>query len=119
TQLRQFGIDEVVNLPGVGANLQDRYEIGVVSEFKRDFALIQGGTFSPPDPDPDAFLQLWETKGSGVYASNGALIGIIKKSSKELKDPDLYIFGLPGFFRGYKPGYSKLFEYHHNRFTWA
>jgi choline dehydrogenase len=118
-QLQQFGIQEIVNLPGVGANLQDRYEIGVVSEFKKDFALIQGGTFSPPDPDPDAFLKLWETKGSGVYASNGALIGIIKKSSKELKDPDLYIFGLPGFFRGYKPGYSKLFEYHHNRFTWA
>ena len=54
-----------------------------------------------------------------MYASNGSLIGIIKRSRKELPDPDLYIFGLPGFFAGYKPGYSKLFEYHRNRFTWA
>jgi choline dehydrogenase len=118
-QLQQFGIPELVNLAGVGANLQDRYEIGVVSNFKRDFALIQGGTFNLPDPAPDAFLTQWEGRCTGVYASNGALIGIIKRSAKELPDPDLYIFGLPGFFRGYKPGYSKLFEYHHNRFTWA
>jgi len=46
-------------------------------------------------------------------------VGIIKRSRKELPDPDLYIFGLPGFFKGYEPGYSKSFEYHHNRFTWA
>src|SRR5262249_40981953 len=34
-------------------------------------------------------------------------------------DPDLYIFGLPGFFKGYEPGYSAKFEFHRNVFTWA
>ena len=58
-------------------------------------------------------------EGGGIYASNGALIGVIKKSSREKPDPDLYIFALPGFFRGYVPGYSKEFERFHNRFTWA
>ena len=118
-QLGKFGIPEVVNLPGVGGNLQDRYEVGVVSCFERDFALINRATFLPPDPDPDSYMQQWLKNGTGLYASNGTLIGIIRRSSKELKDPDLYIFGIPGFFRGYYPGYSKLFEWHHNRFTWA
>src|SRR5262249_33875478 len=34
-QLARFGIPVVANLPGVGANLQDRYEVGVISEWKR------------------------------------------------------------------------------------
>src|SRR5207245_1759802 len=34
-------------------------------------------------------------------------------------EPDLYIFGLPGLFTGYKPGYSALFERDRNQFTWA
>lgn len=119
--LEKLGITVVVDRPGVGLNLQDRYEVGVVSEFARDFALLQGGTFAPPESgaQPDAFFTEWQGKGTGVYSSNGALIGIIKRSDPNLPDPDLYVFGLPGFFKGYQPGYSKLFEYHHNQFTWA
>jgi choline dehydrogenase len=92
-----------------------------VSEFTRDFALLDGGTFAlPPEGgEPDRFLSEWTTSGTGVYGSNGALIGVIKRSNPDLPEPDLYIFGLPGYFRGYAPGYSKLFEYHHNQFTWA
>jgi choline dehydrogenase len=120
-ELQRWKIPVVVDLPGVGQNLQDRYEVGVISEFERDFALLAGATFAPPEsPDKiDACMKEWQAGGSGVYASNGALIGMIKRSSPKLADPDLYIFGLPGYFAGYKPGYSKLFEYHHNRFTWA
>jgi choline dehydrogenase len=120
-ELERFGIPIVADLPGVGENLQDRYEVGVIAEFARDFALLEGGTFSPPESgqDPDTFLKQWEHDGTGVYASNGALIGIVKRSSPELPDPDLYIFGLPGFFKGYEPGYSKNFARHHTQFTWA
>jgi choline dehydrogenase len=119
--LGRLGIPVVADLPGVGENLQDRYEIGVVSDFVRDFALIEGGTFRPPKQGetPDVFLKQWDTDGTGVYASNGALVGIIKKSRSDLADPDLYIFGLPGFFKGYWPGYSAAFERHENVFTWA
>jgi choline dehydrogenase len=118
--LASKGIPVVTDLPGVGANLQDRYEVGVVSEWKKPFSLLSGATFMPPNDGaaPDKFFEMWE-KGGGIYASNGALIGIIKKSARTKPDPDLYIFGLPGFFKGYQPGYSKSFERFHDRFTWA
>lgn len=124
-RLRELGMkdaDIVADLPGVGTNLQDRYEVGVISEFNRDFTLLDGATFAPPEKDDgemDESLRAWSENGSGIYASNGALIGIIKRSSKDLKDPDLFIFGLPGFFRGYFPTYSRVFESKHNKFTWA
>lgn len=120
-ELERFGIQVVADLPGVGENLQDRYEVGVISEFAKDFALLAGGTFAPPaeGADPDAFMAQWTKDGTGVYASNGALVGVIKRSRPDLPDPDLYIFGLPGFFKGYKPGYSELFERKRNKFTWA
>jgi len=118
-ELKKFGIDVVVDLPGVGENLQDRYEVGVVSEFPNPFRLLEGASFAPPkDGTADPFFDEWKT-GKGIYASNGALIGILKRSSPDKKEPDLYIFGLPGFFRGYKPGYSTEFERGRNHFTWA
>jgi choline dehydrogenase len=119
-ELERFRIPVVADLPGVGENLQDRYEVGVISRFAKDFKLLGGATFAPPQPGaaPDPFFGMWE-KGGGVYASNGALLGIIKRSTPDKSDPDLYIFGLPGFFKGYVPGYSTQFERYHNRFTWA
>ena len=119
-ELEQFGIDVVVDLPGVGENLQDRYEVAVVSEFPKPLRLLEGATFAPPKPEgpSDPFFVSWEN-GKGIYTTNGALLGILKRSDKSKSEPDLYIFGLPGFFTGYKPGYSELFERQRNRFTWA
>ncbi len=119
--LEKLGIPVLLDSPGVGQNLQDRYEVTVVSDFKKDFALIEGGTFALPveGQDPDVFFSEWTKSGSGVYATNGSIVGIIKRSKRSLLDPDLYIFGLPGYFTGYKPGYSTQFERHHNIFTWA
>src|SRR5215813_2211983 len=119
-ELEKFGIDVVVDLPGVGENLQDRYEVGVVTEFTKPFRLLHGATFAPPKAgaSPDPYFVSCE-QGKGVYTTNGALLGILKRSSDQKPEPDLYIFGLPGFFVGYKPGYSTLFERDRNQFTWA
>jgi choline dehydrogenase len=120
-ELERCGIPVIVDLPGVGENLQDRYEVGVIAEFEKPFVLLEKTALFRPrdegDPDDPHFTQ-WE-QGKGIYASNGALIGILKRSSRERSEPDLYIFGLPGFFRGYYPGFSAEFERQRNRFTWA
>jgi len=49
TELEKFNIPVVTDLPGVGRNLQDRYEVSVISEFARDFALLEGATFALPE----------------------------------------------------------------------
>ena len=120
-EIERFGIPLVAELPGVGENLQDRYEIGVVSQYEKDFALLGGGTFAPPgkgDKGRDELFDEWAKKGAGIYATNGALVALTKRSRKDLEDPDLFIFGLPANFRGYYQGYSKELERLHNKFSW-
>ncbi|MBV9631810.1 MAG: GMC family oxidoreductase N-terminal domain-containing protein [Xanthobacteraceae bacterium] len=119
-ELARLNIPVVVDLPGVGANLQDRYEIAVVSESDKPFALLPPeATFTPPvgNAAPDPFLQLW-AQGKGLYCSTGSLIALLRRSRPDLQEPDLFIFGLPGFFRGYFRGYSQIFERLRTRFTW-
>src|SRR5262249_15774351 len=108
------------HLPGVGRNLQDRYEVSLVSEMKRDFSLLNGATFRLPDAStqPDPHLRQWRDVGKGLYSSNGAVLGIFKRSRPDPGPPDLFIFGLPLPFEGYRVGYSDVGD-QHNRFTWA
>jgi choline dehydrogenase len=118
--LEQHGIKCLVDRPGVGTNLQDRYEVGVVTEMKNDWKILTGATFKPPLPNEsgDPCYAEW-LKGTGVYATNGAVLGIIKKSTPDRPEPDLFIFALPGKFYGYFPGYSNEVERTKNYLTWA
>jgi len=120
-ELQSFALPVRVNLPGVGANLQDRYEVSVVSEMERDFPLLQGLSLGEPRPGrpPDPALAEWRDAGTGLYATNAAMLGILKKSRPELENPDLFMFALPGNFRGYYPGYSRDIATAHNRLTWG
>jgi len=118
-ELREFGIPIVVDLPGVGKNLQDRYEVGVVNEMRRNFALLEGCGFAPPTtPGTDPCFTDWQ-HGRGVYTTNGVVLGITKKAEADREDPDLFIFGFPANFHGYYPGYSADLERSRNLFTWA
>jgi choline dehydrogenase len=119
-ELTTLGIDVRVDLPGVGENLQDRYEVGVVYEMKSDFTLLEDCAFKSPRPgqEPDPCFEEWKS-GGGVYTTNAVVLGIIEKSRKGREDPDLFIFGLPGYFRGYYPRYSEEVGREKNRFTWA
>jgi choline dehydrogenase len=119
-ELERFRIPVRHHLPGVGRNLQDRYEVGVVSRMTRNLSLLRDDPFRPPEPGdkPDPAFREWQS-GKGIYATNGALVGIIRRSRRELKSPDLFIFGLPARFEGYYPGFSAKLEQHHDCFTWA
>jgi choline dehydrogenase len=115
-----IGIECLVDRPGVGSNLQDRYEVGVVAEMKKPFAMLKNASFKAPGPGipPDPCFEDW-LRGGGLYTSNGAMAGLILKSHSAKKDPDLFIFGLPGDFRGYYPKYSAEIEKRKDHLTWA
>jgi choline dehydrogenase len=116
----KIGIPCLVDRPGVGRNLQDRYEVGVVSEMKQPFSMLENATFRAPDDGfpGDPSFQDWR-KGKGLYTSNGAMASVILKSESGKQDPDLYIFALPGNFHGYYPGYSKYIVEKKDTLTWA
>lgn len=111
-----------LHLPGVGCNLQDRYEVTVVSQMEEEFSLLDGATFRLPENNnpkgPDTHLKEWRAEGRGLYTSNGAVLGIFKRSRPDLAKPDLFIFGVPLPFYGYEVGYSEVGNIH-NLFTWA
>ncbi|OKL57395.1 hypothetical protein UA08_07534 [Talaromyces atroroseus] len=114
-ELAKFGISVVKDLQGVGTNLQDRYEIPIVTKIGEDFSITANCTYSQPG---DPCLKEWSQQ-RGPYLSNGLPFGIVKKSSKSDVDPDLFIFGGPALFKGYYPGYSKLTSVDKQHFTWA
>src|SRR5262249_21917820 len=104
-ELTRHRIDVILDLPGVGKNLQDRYEVAVINALPEDFALLRDATFKNGTA-PDAALERWRRDGTGVYASNGVVVGIFKRSRPFIPEPDLFLFALPGYFKGYEPGYS-------------
>lgn len=120
-ELDALGIPVRVDLPGVGENLQDRYEVGVVTRLHRDLDLLKGATVRPPvaGEPPDPLFQQWQQYGKGVYTTNGAVLAVIQRSNAERPDPDLFMFALAGKFYGYFPGYAAEISRTHNYLTWA
>lgn len=117
--LEKSGIRCQVALRGVGKNLHDRYEIGVITKMRQPFSLLDGVKF---DVGKDVHYENWQRSGKGVYASNGIVVGFQKKSSPALRHPDphadLYIFCLPAAIKGYYPGYFRETVAHPDRLTW-
>ena len=108
-ELEKFNIPVLVDLPGVGTNLQDRYENTVVGKTATDFFITSKCTFMRTLPDPclDQWIHGIDPTTKGTYATNGIAIAIIKESSvADDGVPDLLISGAPAYFTGYYPGYS-------------
>ena len=113
--LREHGIPVRVDLPGVGRNLQDRYEVGVVSRMARPWQILNGARFERDDP---AYCS-WRDLRHGVYTSNGVAIAVARRSRKGLPVPDIFCMALVEHFAGYFPGYSKVFAQSDDILTWA
>lgn len=121
-ELQKFNIPIVKDLPGVGKNLQDRYEVGVNVQHTKDFAILNGCTF---DSKPhDECLTRWENNPyilaqRGAYATNGLATAILKRSDYAANsDDDLIIFGGPVNFNGYYPGWAEHAIVDHSHFSW-
>ncbi|KAF3920598.1 hypothetical protein ABW21_db0202031 [Orbilia brochopaga] len=115
-ELERFNIPVISDLPGVGTNLQDRYEIGVVATTPSDFELLDGCTFNN---GADPCLEKWKNHELSAYESNGFAQAIIKKTSQSLGDPDIFMFAGPVSFRGYYPGYANDAAADRRHWTWA
>jgi choline dehydrogenase len=114
--LERCGIAVRVDLPGVGQNLQDRYEVAVVNRMNfASWEALAGATFTSADPQ----YHDWSDKRDGVYTTNGAILSVVARSSAAAPVPDLFLYALLGRFQGYFPGYSSLLAEHPNYLTWV
>jgi choline dehydrogenase len=120
-ELKKFKIPVVSDLPGVGTNLQDHYEINVSGKVPSDFSALDGCTWT--GDSADACLSRYNNPvlgNRGTYASPGLGATMFYKSSaSENGDYDVFVFGGPVNFRGYFPGYSYNATSAHDVFSWA
>lgn len=124
-ELREHGIDVVLDLHGVGENLQDRYEITVNVELKQPLAVF--APCRPEQPATDPCFRSWLTGSPGPwpgatrpyhgpYANNAAYAARILKSNPSRSLPDLFIVGQTSDFHGFFPGFSQMVL--GSKFTW-
>ena len=112
--LEAHGIAARIDLPDVGRNLQDRYEVSVVNRMARAWEALSGATFTAGDP----LYRQWQA-GQGMYISNGAAIALSTRSAPGLALPDLFCMALLARFAGYAPGYSAEVAAHHDYLSWC
>ncbi len=114
-ELEKLGIGVKADLPGVGRNLQDRYEVGVVHRMAKRWAALEGAGFEAGDP----LHRKWQHGGRGMYGSNGAAIMLTRRSRQCAEDPDLFLMAMLARFKGYYPGYSAETCKDGDGLTWA
>jgi choline dehydrogenase len=117
--LARYGIPIRADLPGVGKNLQDRYEVGVVNRMNFEaWEAYKGASFSTSD----AQFERWKTCRSGIYTTNGSILTLYRRSNvARIADelPDLLCMALLARFAGYAPNYSRVFADKQNYLTWV
>ena len=114
--LELHGVLVRVDLPGVGKNLQDRYEISVVNRMNFPaWQVYKDAKFSTNDPQ----YRQWRSCRNGVYATNGSVLTIFRNSPVAEGVPDLFCMALLANFKGYYPDYSKSLAEDLNYLTWV
>ena len=103
-ELQRHGIQVRVDLPGVGKNLQDRYEVSVVNRMREDWKCMTGAAFDRGDPT----MRRGREKKRSLYQQWRGARRHQKIASLTRSVPDLFCLGLLAEFKGYFPGYSKL-----------
>ena len=115
-ELKDHGIDVVAEVPGVGKNLQDRYEISVVNRMKfKAWDAYKGARFSPGDPQ----FEQWKTSRDGIYTTNGSVLSLFRRSAVAEGPADVFCMSLLSEFSGYYPGYSSDLSQKWNYLTWV
>ncbi|KAH8591781.1 hypothetical protein B0O99DRAFT_631651 [Bisporella sp. PMI_857] len=118
-ELNSFNISVVSDLPGVGANLQDHYEISNTVTYDTDFTLLKDCTFLTTANDA-CYIEYAGNTGDaqGPYATNLIPAAILLKSSVAGSERDTFIFGGPINFYGYFQGYTNVAIADTKHWTW-
>jgi choline dehydrogenase len=118
-ELARHNIPLLIELPGVGRNLQDRYEVGVVNRARDDWSILKGAAYKSTDRQYRDWVETQDKYTGSVYGTNGAVLAAIRRSADDRPLPDLFCFGVLADFRGYYPGYSIRVVQKLNYLTWA
>ncbi|KAG8926718.1 hypothetical protein FRC02_008710, partial [Tulasnella sp. 418] len=117
TQLLNNGIDPLIDLPGVGENLQDRVEEVVLWHLKKDHKIWDGcvlGETAASDP----CLAEWQNDGhKNLYSSSAAIYAWSHKSDNSLPYRDVFSFWTPAAFKGYYKGWGEETASDHRAFV--
>ncbi|EGP88276.1 unnamed protein product [Zymoseptoria tritici ST99CH_1A5] len=121
-ELDSFDIPILVDSPGVGTNMQDRYEIGLNVQHTKDFNILEGCTLDAK-PHDECYKQ-WVSGAPvlaqrGTYATDGLAATMVAHSDyAENSDVDMFIFGSPANFTGYFPQWYDHIVDQHNFYSW-
>jgi choline dehydrogenase len=106
--VEDLGLYNKVNLPGVGTNLQDRYEVTIITKLDKPLGILEKCEMGREN---DACIKTWrDDPAFSPYSTNGVLAAQAFTSSTRKSaglSPDMIIFGLSGKFPGYTTDYSK------------
>ncbi|MGD9510645.1 MAG: GMC family oxidoreductase, partial [Geminicoccaceae bacterium] len=115
-ELERLGIPARIDLPGVGRNLQDRYEVCVVNRMRAaHWEALADARFTAGDP----LYRTWAAGRGSLYATNGAGLAVITRSDRDREIPDLFCMALLGRFSGYYPGYAADLAGSLNYLSWS
>src|SRR5262249_46084111 len=113
--LARHGIEPKIDLPGVGRNLQDRYEISVANRMNFEaWRAYRGATFGPGDPQ----FEDWKENRDGAYTANGSILTLFRRSPGAGL-AGLFFIGLVPHFTGGYPRYSAPCARGLNFLTWV
>jgi choline dehydrogenase len=77
--------------------------VGIVNQMKAPWQILRDAVFDTSDRHYRRFRR----RGSGLYASNGAMLSVVLRSKEDRVHPDLICLSFLTDFRGYEPGYSQ------------
>ncbi|KAF8163952.1 putative choline dehydrogenase [Pholiota molesta] len=118
-ELKEHNIPVVHESPGVGTNMQDRYEVSVVSSTSVNLTNFNGCTFLNTTDDPCFFQWLNNATNRGIYGINGFAFSLTHSSSvADRSAADLIMAGIPAFFAGYFPGWSNRLAADAHHWSW-
>ncbi|ETN36199.1 uncharacterized protein HMPREF1541_08476 [Cyphellophora europaea CBS 101466] len=100
-ELKELDIPVKVDLPGVGRNLQDHYEIAVIFRFEEEFSMFSE---CRAGEDDDPCMAQWDANGTGPYRSLGFdQLAKMTSSTADSETSDLVMYGGPGNIIGFLP----------------